>query len=166
MDIQSQTYYFDDDGTIPNNPDLPLLIYENVLGQNQSFNDIFQKNFWINTWVGGVFSYHHFHSTAHEVLGVESGNAILRLGGEKGKDIEVNKGDVLIIPAGVGHKNIKSSADFTVVGGYPKGQDWDLCTGESKDRPKFLQNIKHVPLPETDPVFGSKGPLIDAWKIK
>ena len=71
--------------------------------------------------------------------------------------------DVVVIPAGVGHCNLGSSGGFLVVGAYPEGQSWDLRTGEPDERPEVLENIRKVPLPRTDPVFGDEGPLHEHW---
>jgi uncharacterized protein YjlB len=125
---------------------------------------LFQKNGWGGIWRDGVFSYHHYHSTAHEVLGVVRGSARIAFGGPEGIAVEVETGDVAVIPAGVGHCNLGSSGDFLVIGAYPRGQSWDLRTGEPDERREVLENIRKVPLPETDPVFGDKGPLIEHWQ--
>ena len=77
--------------------------------------------------------------------------------------VGVRAGDVIVIPAGVGHKNLGASPDLLVVGAYPAGQRWDLCDGNPDQRPQALQNIAAVPLPLTDPIFGDRGPLIDRW---
>ena len=76
----------------------------------------------------------------------------------------IKAGDVIVIPAGVGHKNLGSSADLLVVGAYPPGQRWDLCDGSPGERPWVLKNIAAVPLPAADPVFGVNGPLVEEWK--
>jgi uncharacterized protein YjlB len=68
-----------------------------------------------------------------------------------------------VIPAGVGHQNLGSSADFLLVGAYPRGQRWDLCRGLAGERPQVLHNIARVPLPAADPVYGAKGPLVERW---
>lgn len=162
-----QTFLFTDDGRIPNNPSLPLLIYPIVLPQTEDptadCRMLFKRHEWQGMWVNGVYSYHHYHSTAHEVLGVVSGTAEVHFGGEKGKIIQLRAGDAVVIPAGVGHCNKRSSADFRVVGAYPKGQDWDLCTGQPGERPGVLKNIQNLPLPETDPIYGAQGPLLQLW---
>ena len=93
------------------------------------------------------------------MLGVYSGAATLRLGGEHGKEVEVRAGDVIVIPAGVGHKNLGASDDFGVVGAYPDGRHWDLLTGKPGERPKADQNIAALPSPDNDPVYGPDGPL-------
>jgi uncharacterized protein YjlB len=90
-------------------------------------------------------------------------SARIAFGGEAGVTVEVGAGDVVVIPAGVGHCNLGSSRDFLVVGAYPRGQSWDLRTGEPDERPGVLENIRKVPLPEKDPVFGNKGPLTKHW---
>jgi uncharacterized protein YjlB len=162
-----RTYRFEDDGRIPNNAALPLLVYPGVLGHEQqrahTIEARFEDNEWGGTWVNGVFHYHHYHSTAHEALGVVSGSATIQFGGEQGELITVEAGDVVVIPAGVGHRNHKATADFRIVGAYPAGQSWDLCTGKPEERPDVLTNIRQVPLPQTDPVYGTQGPLLEAW---
>lgn len=78
--------------------------------------------------------------------------------------LEVEAGDVIVIPAGVAHKRESASADFLVVGAYPPGQKWDLLRGEDGERPEADERIAEVPLPQTDPVGGAAGPLLRAWK--
>lgn len=161
---------FEDDGRIPNNPTLPLLVYHGAPAPGADpaadFESLFARNGWRGSWRDGVFPYHHYHSTAHEVLGVARGQATLRLGGERGVALRVRAGDVLVIPAGVGHKNEGADPDFLVVGAYPDGQDWDLCTGEPGERPGVLDNIRRVPLPAADPVHGAGGPLAEHWRVR
>ena len=162
-----KTFLFTDDGRIPNNPDLPLIVYAGALPDSEdrtaACRTLFERNGWGGTWVNGVYRYHHYHSTAHEVLGVVNGTAAIQFGGEGGELLEIQAGDVVVIPAGVGHCNRRASSDFRVVGAYPAGQDWDLCTGELDERPQVVDNIRRVPLPETDPVYGSQGPLLKMW---
>ena len=76
---------------------------------------------WGGTWVDGVFDFHHFHSTSHEVLAVVAGRATLELGGPQGEAFEVAAGDVLVLPAGTGHRRATARDGFTVVGAYPAG---------------------------------------------
>ncbi len=168
---QVQMYLFRDDGRVPNNPTLPLLVYSQALAKTGYLTgylpsiceELFRNNGWGGSWRDGVFPYHHYHSTAHEVLGVVRGTARIAFGGEGGVTVEVRPADVVVIPAGVGHRNLGSSGDFLVVGAYPEGQSWDLRTGEPGDRPEVLENIRKVPLPGSDPVFGAKGPLHELW---
>ena len=50
------------------------------------------------------------------MLGVYSGTGQIRLGGSNGIITEVQSSDVIVIPAGVGHENLRASANFGVVG--------------------------------------------------
>ena len=159
---------FEDDGRIPNNPTLPLLVYPAALGESGQHpsrcKELLARNGWGGSWVDGVFSYHHYHSTSHEVLCVVGGSARITFGGPEGETVEIRVGDAVVIPAGVGHKNEGSSPDFSVVGAYPRGQEhYDLRTGEEGERPEVLENIRSVPLPDTDPLFGKDGPLTGRW---
>ncbi len=106
---------------------------------------------------------HHYHSTAHEALGVYAGSARVQLGGESGPVFEIRAGDVVVIPAGVAHKRVASTAEFGVVGAYPDGQRPDMCYGSDGERPGTDENIRRVPAPRKDPVFGDEGPLLDVW---
>lgn len=162
-----KTLMFEDDGRIPNNPVLPMLVYPGGLPDEArsaaGCRALFERNGWGGTWVNGVYGYHHYHSTAHEVLGVVSGSARVQFGGEHGEILEVRAGDVVVLPAGTGHCNKGASPDFAVVGAYPRGQDWDLMTGELGERPHVIENIRQAPLPESDPAHGAEGPLVVLW---
>jgi uncharacterized protein YjlB len=167
-EVEVREYLFEDDGRIPNNPNLPLLVYPSALFeincQPSRCKELLAEHGWGGAWVNGVFSYHHYHSTSHEVLCVVSGRASITFGGPKGETIEVEAGDIVVIPAGVGHRNAGSSGDFRVIGAYPRGQEnYDLRIGEDGERPEVLENIHDVPLPETDPLFGEGGPLLQRW---
>lgn len=157
-------HHFEDDGKIPNNPTLPVIIYTGVFNKNpDEIESVFNQNNWTNSWTDGVFDYHHYHSVTHEVLGVKSGSAKIQLGGEAGQTFEVKIGDVLVLPAGTGHKRLSASNDFQVVGAYPNAAEPDLKTGGQEERPAVLEAILDAPLPEKDPVFGEEGPVMNNW---
>jgi uncharacterized protein YjlB len=163
--INPEKLYFNDDGKIPNSK-LPLLVYRNAFSgasDASKVKKLFAANNWTNSWDNGIYPYHHYHSTSHEVLGVYAGSALLHLGGSSGEKLSVKAGDILIIPAGVGHKRLESSNDFAVVGAYPEGRSWDLLKGEPGERPKADKNIARLPLPETDPLFGTDGGVTAIW---
>jgi uncharacterized protein YjlB len=126
--------------------------------------ETFRRNGWGGSWRNGIFGVHHYHSTAHEALGVYAGSARVQLGGESGPVFDIRAGDVVVIPAGVAHKRVASTADFMVVGAYPDGQRPDMCYGSDGERPKADANIRRVPAPRMDPVYGYGGPLLDVWK--
>jgi uncharacterized protein YjlB len=166
--VQPEQLHFKDDGIFPHSA-LPLLVYRQKLAPNtedpaSTFEERFAQNDWSNSWRDGVYGFPHYHSTSHEVLGIYSGAATLRLGGEHGKNVEVRAGDVIVIPAGVAHQNLSASDDFGVVGAYPGGRDWDLLRGLPGERPGADQNIAALPMPNNDPMYGAEGPLRRIWK--
>ena len=165
-----ETQLLADDGLIPNNPKLPLVIYRQVFGRNglaatpeRAFDDLFRANGWTGSWVDGIYDYHHYHSTAHEVLGIAAGHAKVQFGGPHGLVCKLRAGDVAVVPAGVGHCCLEAK-NLVVVGAYPHGQKWDLCRDTEVDRAKALDNIPWVPLPQSDPVLGPGGPLVVCWR--
>ncbi|MDB5222661.1 MAG: cupin protein [Chitinophagaceae bacterium] len=156
-----------DDGQFPNS-NLPVLIYKAALTLPEEhaatiIEDIFKKNNWTNSWRNGIYDYHHYHSITHEVLGVYEGNTTVELGGAKGITLLIEKGDVIIIPAGVAHRNVTPESNFKCVGAYPGGSDYDIKKGEPGDRPEADKNIKKVPLPENDPVYNTNSSLKNNW---
>jgi uncharacterized protein YjlB len=156
---------FKDDGKIPNSP-LPLLIYKGVYsGEDADYIQThFESHDWSNAWRDGIFNYVHYHSNTHEVLGVFEGFAKVRFGGDEGETVSLEEGDVVVIPAGVGHQCLEASDDFEVVGAYPGGSDYDIRKGEEGDRPKADENISKVPMPECDPVYGKMQGVPTLWK--
>lgn len=157
---------FEDDGRIPNNPTLPAVVAAGRLDVPVDAGEIearLREDHWDGTWVDGVFPFHHYHSTAHELLCVLRGEALIMLGGERGREVPVSAGDVLVLPAGTGHRRLSSSSGFQVLGAYPRGQTWDLLRGEPSERPWALENIRRVPLPEADPL---DIPVLRHWHLE
>jgi len=160
-----ETCTFDDDGSIPNSS-LPVLLYHGALDGAAgagAYEELFAGHGWLGAWRDGIFPFHHFHSTAHEVLGVARGTADVILGGPRGRHLALAAGDVVVLPAGTGHCNAGSSADLLVVGAYPNGMRWDLRRGDPAERDEVLANIARVPQPDQDPVRGRDGPLVERW---
>jgi uncharacterized protein YjlB len=163
-----EAHLFVDDGLVPNNGKLPLILYRHALAlehaskPERAFEALFESNGWSGAWVDGIYDFHHYHSTAHEVLGIAQGSAKVQLGGPQGLLVDLAAGDAMAIPAGVGHCLIAGD-DLVVVGAYPEDQDWDLCRATESVRLKALENIPWVPLPKLDPVFGPDGPVLARW---
>jgi uncharacterized protein YjlB len=166
--VAARAHLFADDGAIPNNPTLPFLVYPGALNlpgddPAATCEAVFVANDWGGCWRNGIYPFPHYHSTAHEVLCICRGEARVRFGGDVGMELVVRAGDVAVLPAGVGHQNLGASPDLLVVGAYPRGQRWDLCRGRPEERPQVLANIRRVPLPAADPVYGAAGPLVEHW---
>ena len=156
-----------DDGDIPNSR-LPLIVYSGAIDPRTAdpaaaFEALFALNGWRPAWRNGIYAFHHYHSTAHEVLGIARGTADVRFGGEAGRTVAVEAGDAVLIPAGVGHKRLTGSPDLLVVGGYPPGARPDLLREGAEDRAGIRRRIAAVPRPAQDPVGGSGGPIARFW---
>ncbi len=158
MEIES--FQLGENDWVPNNARLPVVIYRHALkggGENlaERFEALFAEHGWLPDWRDGIFDYHHYHSTAHEALGVFAGSATLELGGPGGKRIEVASGDALMLPTGTGHRAVVASEEFQVVGAYPKGQRWDVCRDAPDDAARA--RMGSLPDPKHDPVTGEAG---------
>ena len=159
----SETYRFADDGRFPNSV-LPLLVHRRALPPDPAAMErAFAAHGWSNAWRNGIHGFHHFHSTAHEVLGIAAGAVRVAFGGPAGRELTVQAGDVVVIPAGVAHCNKGQSADLLVVGAYPGGADYDICRGVPAERAAVLRAVAAVPLPGSDPVLGRDEGLRRLW---
>ena len=164
-----QTLLFADDGSIPNNPLLPLVVYRGAIDLTgtpnpaEAVESVFERNGWGDMWRNGMFHYVHYHSGIHEALGVARGRARVRFGGTGGAEIDLSAGDVAILPAGTGHQGLSESDDLLVVGAYPPQGRYDLCRGSQAERVRALVSIPETPAPASDPVYGADGPLRALW---
>jgi len=167
-----QTFHFQDDGETPNNPRLPLLVYRgavDVLADRDPavpFEQAFSAHGWTGGWRNGIYPFVHFHSTAHEVLGIARGHARVEFGGAQGQVLAVEAGDVVVLPAGTGHRRRSASPDLLVVGAYPAGGEFDQRRPGEIAHADAVQRIAAVGLPTKDPIYGEGGPLLQAWSLE
>ena len=155
-DVKIETFFVRDDGKfLPNNDQLPVIVYRQVFDAKSvsasKWEQLFKENNFGNSWRDGIFTYHHYHSTAHEALGCYGGRAQVRLGGDNEqvrKDIELTAGDCVLIPTGVAHKNMGQDSNFGVVGAYDlDGKSYDMNYGkDAVERCKAEENMKQVKL--------------------
>ena len=156
------------DGWVPNNGRLPLILYRAAIPAIETdaavaFEDLFRRNGWPPEWRNGVYPFHHFHSNAHEALGVYSGEVTVQFGGDDGVVLTARPGDVIVLPAGTGHKRLASRGALGIVGAYPAGAHPDMCRPEGVSRSHHAEAVARVPLPECDPIYGAGGPLSTHW---
>jgi uncharacterized protein YjlB len=165
---EPQSILFPESGAIPNNPRLPVLVYAKCFDASgdgaAAIERLFAKNGWPPEWRDGIFDFHHYHSTAHEALGIAKGEATVILGGPHGKEFILSAGDIVVLPAGTGHRRISKLGGLLVVGAYPRGQSWDLIREEPEKKAAAMKRIAELPLPESDPVLGVDGPLVRMWR--
>ena len=162
------TFVFADDGLVPNNP-LPFIIYKRVIDVDnphpeRTIETVFASHGWGSMWRNGIYDYLHYHSTAHEVLGIARGQARVRFGGDHGKVLEVSAGDVAVLPAGTGHQCLFRTRDLSVVGAYPPGQIMEITRPTPDNHARALLLIPRVAVPKADPVMGEDGPLVRLWR--
>lgn len=165
--VEPEQHHFADDGRTPNNR-LPLLIYRQAVRFDDFdpaavFERLFARHGWRDSWRDGIYPFNHFHSATHEVLGIARGRAKIRFGGSKGRDIAVSAGDVIVLPAGTGHRRIAASSNLLVVGAYPAHGDYDEPKATAAAHDEAVKRIQAVRLPSFDPVHGRGGPLRRLW---
>ena len=164
MSMQTEHFMATESEWVPNNPKFPVIMYRQIdmATSSSAIETMFSSNGWTGIWRNGVFDYHHYHSSAHEALGIGRGHAKLQIGGPDGPVVDVGQGDCVILPAGTGHCNIESSPDFQVVGAYPPGQCADIQRAAPTS--PMLATIESLPKPNSDPVLGASGGLNDLWQ--
>lgn len=147
-------------GEIPNNPRLPVLLHRGVLpgGDAAAAEALFARNGWPPAWRNGIYDVHHYHPNAHEALAIAAGSVRVRLGGEAGVTLDLAAGDVVVLPAGTGHRNLGQSPDLLVVGAYPPGEPPEQFTGRPGEKARALHAIAELPDPPSDPVTGQPYP--------
>ena len=114
-------------------PKRPLLIYHSCFASSTSPNEIERHLRSVGVvepqWRFPMYRQHHYHSTTNEVLCVAGGSARLCFGGGENPErveVEVEKGDVMVVPAGVAHAMLDDHGGFSMIGSYPVGGDqWD-----------------------------------------
>lgn len=186
----SEHFFITGAGEAPNNESLPLILYKAAVEFDEREPEaVFEEIFWGNKWADGfrdgTFPFHHYHSAAHEVVGVARGTAVLQFGGPSGPEVEVAAGDACVIPAGVVHRRIDDAPGYSVVGAYPHHQVPDCCVLSEADarlaevHPDAVElvikvigedklkavkaSIAATVLPATDPLSGSGGPINELW---
>ena len=167
MPIEALT--FADDGDVPNHPSWPMIVYSQAIAletlkeSGHAFDELFERHGWLVGFRNGIYPFTHYHSNAHEVLGIASGEATVQFGGDSGKTLTTRAGDALLLPAGTGHKLISSGPDLLVIGAYPPGSNRDLMRSGEVDKAGIRARIVGVAKPNSDPISGAAGAMISLW---
>ena len=166
MDIPEQ-FLVHGDGRIPNS-DLPLLIYRQAIQSDVvALEALFRKNDWIPEWHSsiGLYPSQHFHSDAHELIAVTRGCLLGEFGGPSGIRLKLNAGDVVVIPAGVGHFGLELTEDLRLTGAFPLGYSiHDFRLGYASEYAQVFEASRNVPVPAFDPLGGPTGSLPGIWQ--
>lgn len=170
-----EEYYFRPTSHVPNSR-LPVLVYRDVLPPEptaESTREALERNAWLQGGVFKTYWAHHFHSVTHECYAVFKGKSTLLLGrgplddaSEGGIEVDVNTGDIIVLPAGVSHCSVTSEGEYEYVGLYPRGSPkWDnnWCKANEHETSLKAEQAKRVPIPDYDPIYGKDGPLVDIW---
>lgn len=169
---KANAFGFSDDGATPNNPRFPMLRYRSAVQLDPAFDSaaifevLFSSNGWNDAWRDSIYRFRHFHTKTHEVLGIARGHARVEFGGRKGRTLAIKAGDVIVLPAGTGHRRLSSSRDLLVVGAYPERGSYDEPRPSEVDHAEARSSIARVKVPKRDPVYGSAGPLKSLWHKK
>ena len=151
--------YTKDDGTFPNNEDYPTIIYKSAFHGTESDGrkQIIASNKckWTSPWLWGIFTYHHYHTKAWELLLCVGGSATIQIGGSLGPATSISQGDLILIPPGVAHKQLDEKNDFALLGSYPSGGKFDASIDTLRGKPSTedRERIKMSHVPECDPIF-------------
>ncbi|KAK0379515.1 hypothetical protein CMEL01_16516 [Colletotrichum melonis] len=167
----------------PNN-DLPVLIYRDVLQplNEESASERLQRHGWEKKGTWGTISLKHFHPNTHECYGVFQGSSELVFGEGVSDDVGsgvrciVRAGDVVVVPAGVGHASVSKAEgaadpvegepEYRYVGVYPKGSPhykYEIGKKKLEEKSGLLEEVSAVPVPPNDPLYGIDGPLVRIW---
>lgn len=165
-DIAVETHRFDGDDRFPNSR-LPVVIYRQAIpADTGEVEAILRRNRWAAAWRAdiGFYPFDHFHSNAHELVAIMAGEAHGRLGGPGNGTVVLRAGDAVLIPAGVCHFGVYSSPDIATIGAYPAGAPSpDLRRGDPAEYAQAAGNAARTPVPSSDPILGSDGPLVRLW---
>lgn len=88
-----ETLIITDDGAFPNNNALPLVLMHQAFdpaSRNlvRTIEEKIHENAWGGSWRNGIYGFHHYHSTAHEVLGLYAGMVKVLFGGPNGQVVQ------------------------------------------------------------------------------
>ena len=165
--MTAETQPFAPEGGIPNSS-LPLAFWRGRLPREardgKAACALYRNNGWTGAWVYTVYPFWHFHTKGHEVLSCVSGTATIGFGGDGGIRVDVEVGDVCVIPAGVGHRRFEASDGFLMAGAYPPEQEGNIVRPGDVGLEEAARLIAALRLPDTDPISGRNDGVVALWR--
>ncbi|XXH00782.1 hypothetical protein Hte_007133 [Hypoxylon texense] len=173
--IQPELHYLEETPWVPNSK-LPIVVYRGALAHCENEDAVKEaleaNGGWKKGGAWNAWFKAHFHPNAHECYGVVQGTSELSLGRspldppEKGMSLKVDRGDVIVLPAGVSHCSSTASSDYRFVVLFPTGAPrwvsvWFDQPMETVSDYK-IQSQK-VSLPSHDPIYGEGAGLVETW---
>lgn len=159
MDVEQ--LWFPATADLPNSP-LPLLLWRGAFAScaldtaSGAVERVLAARGWRAPWRGVVYAYPHYHPNGHELLVCTRGGATVRFGGAA-QVVDVGAGDVVLIPAGVGHEGVAEREGFECVGAYPDAQEAVEVWAASEARcAEGAARALRVAIPPSSPVEDSE----------
>ncbi|WP_075183093.1 hypothetical protein [Pantoea sp. 1.19] len=157
------------DNGVPNNR-LPLIVYPQAVPAEsvdfrRGFTETFQQHGWPAGEYGTIHGWTHFRLNCHEALGVACGWCEVLFGGDNGRVIALHAGDAVLIPAGVGRKQLHASEDCLVVGAFSGTLRVHTGEGDPRQLAAAQSRVARVHLSKTDPLTGVQGAMQDFWML-
>jgi uncharacterized protein YjlB len=87
------------------------------------------------------------------------------LGGPNGHPVTLRAGDVVVIPAGVAHRNLRQTDNLLVIGAYPGGAAYNTRRGNPAELEEVTRAVGRVGVPGFDPVAGEDARLRQLWTV-
>ncbi|MGJ7032222.1 cupin domain-containing protein [Niabella hirudinis] len=161
-------FYFKEDLRIPSSL-LPLLVYRGFFDKEYgSCEGWLTKKFRSNKWFPApalqAHDFTHYYANTHIVLGICAGEAKWQLGGRLGISTILEKGDVMVIPAGVALRCIESDADFKMVGACSVNVVPELRGNKPGNPNQADPIIANIAIPDNDPILGPGEGLLTIWQ--
>ena len=103
----------------------------------------------------------HFHSNTHECYAAIKGTTRCLYGvgplddESEGVKFHMKAGDIAVHAAGVSHRNVESSEDYTYMALYPRdAPHWNnnYCQADVEETRAKAEEAKEVPVPSHDPI--------------
>ena len=133
-----ELFRFRDDGETPNNPRLPLVVYRGAVRLDRGTIPLRSSRRPSPATAGAIRGATASMTSCISIprptkcwASPAAGSRAIRR--RQGLQHHLAAGDVVVLPAGTGHRRIRASRDLLVVGAYPAGGSYDEPRPEEMD---------------------------------